>query len=279
MSLDVLITGGGGMLAWALKRELAARGYALAAPGKHELDVTDEQLVRDVVRNLRPRIIIQCAAYTRVDDAESHEDEAYRVNALGTKFMAEAAREVGARFVYPSTDYVFDGTKTEPYRPDDAPNPINAYGRTKLAGEEFARLAGDYVIVRLSWLYGPGGRNFVRTIAEKLERGEEVRVVNDQFGRPTWTVDAAKELGALLTRTEPNGIVHCCCGGIATWFEIAREIARCHGRIERVTMCTTGELPRPARRPARAILECSDAAVNKSDWPASLRHALAVSEF
>src|SRR5688572_12860344 len=153
MNTEVLITGGGAMPAYALKRELAGRGVVFQASTKADLDVTDEAAVHDLVKAVRPRVVIQCGASTTVYEAESHEEEAFRVNALGTKFAAEAARQIGARFVFPSTDYVFDGSATRPYKPADEPNPINAYGRTKLAGEEYARLAPDHLIIRLSWLY------------------------------------------------------------------------------------------------------------------------------
>lgn len=261
MNTDVLITGGGGMLAYALKRELARRGLAFQAPARAELDVTDETAVHDLVRAVRPRAIIQCAAYTRVDDAESHEEEAYRVNALGTKFVAEAAREVGARFVFPSTDYVFDGTATRPYRPDDEPNPINAYGRTKLAGEEYARLVPEHMIIRLSWLYGPGGRNFVRTVAQNLERGETVRVVNDQLGCPTWTIDAAKAVTSLMACWVDSGVVyHWNNAGVASWFDLAMQIGALTGKPRAVHACSSTEVASRALRPKFSALDCSDSA-------------------
>jgi dTDP-4-dehydrorhamnose reductase len=257
MSTDVLITGGGGMLAYALRRELAGRGVVFHAPTRAELDVTDEAAVHDLVKAVRPRVVIQCAAYTRVDEAESHEEEAFRVNALGTKFAAEAAHQVGARFVFPSTDYVFDGTATRPYKPADEPNPINAYGRTKLAGEEYARLAPDHLIIRLSWLYGPGGRNFVRTIFDRLHRAESVNVVDDQSGSPTWTIDAAATTTALLLRGVDSGLYHWGNAGAATWFDLAVAIAAMTGTVSAVSPCRTDEFPAVAERPRYSILDCS----------------------
>lgn len=268
------------MLARALANELVHRGYTVAAPGKAQLDITDESAVHEAVRKLAPRTIIQCAAYTRVDDAESHESEAYRVNALGTKFVAEAARDVGARFVFPSTDYVFDGAATKPYEPESEPNPINAYGRTKLAGEVNARAAPDHLVIRTSWLYGPGGRNFVRTIMERLGGDKPVRVVNDQVGRPTWTIDAARAVADLVKHGDP-GVYHWCNGGEASWYELATAIARLRG-VGAVTPCFSDVVSTAAPRPRYSVLDVmrSEAVTGPPrDWRLALSEALESNAF
>jgi dTDP-4-dehydrorhamnose reductase len=245
--------------------------------GRTELDVTDEDAVHRTIRALRPDTIIQCAAYTRVDDAESHEDTAHHVNGLGTRYAAEAAAEVGARFVYPSTDYVFDGGSATPYRPEDPPHPINAYGRTKLAGEAFARLAPDHLIIRMSWLYGPGGRNFVRTVSERLAHGETLRVVNDQTGRPTWTVDAAATIMQLIDAAAGSVVYHVANSGAATWFDVAMEIASRLGVRERVEPCSSSEYPMAAARPRYSVLDCrhTEAVCGPArDWRVALAEAI-----
>jgi dTDP-4-dehydrorhamnose reductase len=282
MNTDVLVTGGNGMLASALQRELAAHGYVVSAPAKSQLDVTDEAAVHTIIRRLSPRVVIQCAAFTRVDDAESDEEQAYRVNALGTLHVAEAARVVGARFLYPSTDYVFDGTTEVPYRPHDDANPINAYGRTKLAGEINARVASDYLIVRLSWLYGPGGRNFVRTVADRIEAGRPLRVVNDQLGAPSWTLHAVQALVGLLAADARSGIYHWSNAGVASWFDLAAEIARIKGNPRLVTPCSTAEFSAPARRPARSVLDCTgteEIVGSRPHWRSAIDAAMATSAY
>jgi dTDP-4-dehydrorhamnose reductase len=280
--IDVLITGGSGMLAYALQQEFARRGYTVQAPTRSQLDVTKEDQVHNLIRRMEPRVIIQCAAYTRVDDAESHEDDAYRVNALGTKFVAEAAHHVGARFVFPSTDYVFDGSATSPYRPADEPSPINAYGRTKVAGEEFARLAPHHLIIRMSWLYGPGGRNFVRTIAERLERSEVIRVVNDQVGRPTWTIDAARAIIELAVKTSGAAVYHWANSSAATWFDLAQAVERVKARASLVYSCTTRDFPAIAKRPAFSVLDSSisEALIGPArEWRLAIEDALVTGSY
>jgi dTDP-4-dehydrorhamnose reductase len=279
--IDVLITGGGGMLAYALRQEFERRDYRVEAPTRSQLDVTNENDVHDLVRRIEPRVVIQCAAFTRVDDAESHEDEAYRVNVLGTEFVAEAAHHVGARFVFPSTDYVFDGIATRPYQPGDEANPISAYGRSKLAGEQAARRAPNHLIVRMSWLYGPGGRNFVRTVADRLDRGDPLRVVNDQFGRPSWTLDAALGIVGLLTAKVNAGVFHWANEGSASWHEVAEEIARQRGKSA-VAACETSEYPTAAVRPRYSVLDTkqTDNVIGRSrEWRIALSEALARAAF
>lgn len=253
----MLITGSRGMLARAVRRELERRGHDVIALDRAALDVTDARAVDSVVRGERPDVVVQCAAYTRVDDAETEESEAHRVNAEATHHVALACRAVGARFIYPSTDYVFDGAATSPYRPDSPTNPLGAYGRSKLAGEAAAREAGDYLVVRTSWLYGAGGRNFVATILERARAGQPLRVVVDQRGSPTWTGSLAEILAGLMERGAPAGTYHATNRGETTWHGLAVEALRLAGIDAEVAPVTTAEFPRPARRPAYSVLDCS----------------------
>lgn len=256
--MRILITGANGMLAGAVRTELLARGHDLIALDRAALDVTDPNAVLATVRATRPDVAIQCAAYTRVDDAERDEAAAYRVNAEATASLAHACREVGARLVYPSTDYVFDGTATSPYTPDSPTNPLGAYGRTKLAGEAVAREAGDYLIVRTSWLYGEGGKNFVSTILSRAVMGEALRVVDDQTGSPTWTGTLARVLAAMIEADAPSGVYHAVNGGETTWYGLAVEALRVAGIEAEISPVSTSEFPRPAPRPTYSVLDYSE---------------------
>jgi dTDP-4-dehydrorhamnose reductase len=210
-----------------------------------QLDVTDREAVRQAIS--LDDVVINCAAWTDVDGAEEHEDEAMRINRDGARNVAEAAGAV----VYVSSDYVFDGTKREPYVESDPANPLSAYGRTKLAGERATAEANPrHHIARSSWLFGAGGRNFVETM---LGLGPEVRVVDDQVGSPTFTGHLGDALLA-LARTEDFGIHHVAASGSCSWFEFAREIFARAGSDTHVEPCTTAEFPRPAPRPAYSVL-------------------------
>ena len=228
------------MLGQDVVRAANAVGYSRA-----ELDVTDAAAVRDA---LEPDdLVINCAAWTDVDGAEEREDDAIRVNRDGARNVAEAAGSV----VYVSSDYVFDGTKRDPYLESDPVNPLSAYGRTKLEGERATAEANPrHFIARSSWLFGPGGKNFVETM---LGLGPEVRVVDDQFGSPTFTGHLAEAL-VRLARTEDFGVHHLAAAGSCSWFEFAREIFARAGSDTRVEPCTTAEFPRPAPRPAYSVL-------------------------
>jgi dTDP-4-dehydrorhamnose reductase len=228
------------MLGQDVVRAAGAVGYTRA-----ELDVTDAAAVRAA---LGPDdLAINCAAWTDVDGAEEHEDEALRINRDGARNVAEAAGAV----LYVSTDYVFDGTKREPYVESDPVNPQTAYGRTKLEGERATAEANPrHYIVRTSWLFGPGGKNFVETM---LGLGPEVRVVDDQVGSPTFTGHLADAL-ARLARTEDYGVHHLTASGSCSWFEFAREIFARAGSDTRAEPCATADFPRPAPRPAYSVL-------------------------
>ena len=275
---NIVVTGGEGMLAQALVSALTAKGATVSAPGRRELDVTQPQAIADAFNKLRPAVVVQCAAYTDVDKAENDEDEAFRINAQAAVNVARACRSIGARFVYPSTDYVFDGRSNTPYLPDASPNPLNAYGRSKAAGENAARHAGDYLIVRTSWLYGRGGRNFVRAIASTLRHGRPVRVVADQHGALSSTSDVAEMFAALINTDAPAGIYHAANAGSTTWYDAARKIAELLEIDAPIEPCTTAEYPRPAQRPMNSVLDCGSTLVFAGparSWDAALADAIA----
>jgi dTDP-4-dehydrorhamnose reductase len=255
--MKVAVTGAGGMLAWALLRELAARGHDAVPFTRATLDVTDEAAVAAAISEACPDAVVQCAAYTRVDDAEADEDNAFRVNGYAADVVARACAAVGAAFVYPGTDYVFDGSARQPYATDAPTAPINAYGRSKLAGEMATLAHGRGLVVRTSWLYGPGGRNFVRTILARARTGAPLRVVDDQRGAPTSTIDLASIIVSLLERSAAPGIYHATNRGETTWFGLARAALDLAGIDADISPCASAEFPQPAARPAYSVLDCS----------------------
>jgi dTDP-4-dehydrorhamnose reductase len=228
-----------------LGQDVARLSGAVALP-RAELDVTDRAAVREAIGP--DDLVFNCAAWTDVDRAEAHEEEAMRINGEGARNVAEAAGAV----VYVSTDYVFDGRKGEPYMESDPVGPLSVYGLSKLEGERAtAEVNPRHFIVRSSWLFGTGGRNFVKTM---LRLGPEVRVVDDQVGCPTFTGHLAEAL-VRLAATEDYGVHHMAASGSCSWFEFAREIFARAGVDTRVSPCTTEEFPRPAPRPAYSVLE------------------------
>jgi dTDP-4-dehydrorhamnose reductase len=262
--MRTLVTGADGLLGRALMPVLAARGEVIGAD--RDVDVTDAHALDDWVRGHRPDAVVHLAAWTDVDGAESREDEAAAVNAGGAANVARAAARAGAVLILPSTDYVFAGDAGRPYCEDDPVGPINAYGRTKLAGERAALAAHPHGvrIARTAWLYGAGGGNFVDTMRRVGADRDAVEVVDDQRGSPTWTGDLAPALVALIER--PPGIYHVACGGSATWADLAEAVfaetnAAC--RVRRIASAAAG---RAARRPA-----CSALISARADAP-RLRH-------
>lgn len=247
-----LIAGAGGMLGHDLQLVLAGR--EVRALGRAELDITDAASVAGAVRDVD--VVINAAAHTAVDDAESHEDEAYAINATGAGLLATAAADAGARFVQVSTDYVFRGDATTPY-PEDAPlDPLGAYGRTKAAGERLVREAHPGAhIVRTAWLYGEHGASFPRTMLRLAAERDTVSVVTDQLGQPTWTRDLASAIVSLLDADAPAGVYHGTNSGQASWFELARATFELAGLDpERVLPTDSAAFVRPAPRPAYSVL-------------------------
>jgi len=251
--MRVLITGAAGMLGRDLQAALAGR--EVTALSRADLDVTDLDAVRAAVAG--HDVVINAAAYTKVDDAETHETEALAVNGTGAGNLATAAAGQGARLVQYSTDYVFDGSATTPYAESTAHNPVSAYGRTKAAGERLALEAhpdGTFVI-RTAWLYGQHGPNFASTMLRLAGDRETVSVVNDQVGQPTWTADLAAQTLALLDSNAPAGIYHGTNAGSGSWFDFAREIFATAGLDpERVLPTDSASFVRPAPRPAYSVL-------------------------
>jgi dTDP-4-dehydrorhamnose reductase len=251
-----LVTGAGGMLARAVLHELNVCGHASVACTRADLDITSADAVTQTVASVRPDVVIQCAGYTAVDAAETDESGAIAVNALGTANVARACIAAGARLVYPGTDYVFDGMASVPYGPDHPTAPIGAYGRSKLAGERAAAAAGA-LVVRTSWLYGRGGRSFVRTIADRARSGGLLRVVDDQRGAPTATPDLARMIVRLVEQRAPAGVYHATNAGHTTWHGLAQatlEIAGIPAMVERIS---SAEIATAAVRPAYSVLDCS----------------------
>jgi dTDP-4-dehydrorhamnose reductase len=247
-----LITGASGMLGTDLQEELAARDEHVVALGRGDLDVTDSRLVSAAVREHAPDYIVNCAAYTKVDLAEQEEAVANAINGSAVELLATAANEVGARLVQVSTDFVFDGTKREPYAVNDPTSPVSVYGRSKLLGEIAASHAEKHCIVRTSWLFGVHGPNFVEAIRGQIGKGTNpLRVVSDQRGCPTYTPHLARAIIRLATG-EAQGIVHYSDSEPCTWFDFAMAIAE--GTGTEVVPVGTDAFPRPARRPAYSVL-------------------------
>jgi dTDP-4-dehydrorhamnose reductase len=252
--MRIVVTGADGQLGGELVPALAAQGEVIGSTIA-DLDVTDPDCA-DRLADLAPDWVVHAAAATDVDGCEREPEAAMAVNAEGTRRVAEGCRRVGAGLLYFSTDYVFDGRKGSPYTEQDAPAPLNAYGRSKLEGERATRsLAPRWLVVRTAWLYGTHGKNFVKAILGKVRDGESLRVVDDQVGSPTYAVDLAGAVARLLSRGE-TGVYHVTNGGSCSWYEFAREILRLTGAdVTRLRRITSEEMGRPARRPAYSVLE------------------------
>jgi dTDP-4-dehydrorhamnose reductase len=274
--LRILLTGRDGQVGWELGRRLPALGD-VQSTGHHDLDLADVDAIRRVVREANPQLIVNAAAYTAVDKAESEPDVAMRVNGIAPGVLAEEAKRLGALLVHYSTDYVFDGSKPSPYGEDDVPNPLNAYGHSKLAGERaVCQAGGRHLILRTSWVYGPRGRNFYLTMAARASKGERLRVVNDQRGIPTTSAFLAEKTVELI-RLSAIGLMHLVPAGETTWYGFAREIVRFAGAGAEVQPITSNDFQTPARRPANSVLDNARAiaalGAPMPDW-LSLLHAV-----
>ena len=252
--MKVLLTGANGMLGQDLSPILEDVGAFVIETSEESMDITDSALVSEVLKQVHPDLVIHCAAYTNVDKAEEEPDKAELVNVTGTENVAKICAELDIPIVYISTDYVFDGTKSTPYTPEDTPNPQNVYGRTKLGGEEMVKkYCKKYYIVRTSWLYGHYGKNFVETMLNLASSGSEIKVVDDQTGCPTWTVELANGILKLLSK--PYGIYHICGSGQTSWYGFAKEIFKSMNMDVNLKPCTTEEFPRPAKRPKYSVMD------------------------
>lgn len=282
--MKVLITGARGQAGQELCRT-APKQVELLCLDRNRLDICDGAAVLRTIQTERPALIINAAAYTAVDKAETERDQAFAVNATGASNLAAAAAAVGARFLHISTDFVFDGSKSSPYQPDDRPNPLSVYGASKLAGEQAALAGGgNPLIVRTGWLYASHGQNFVKTILRLLGEREELAVIADQLGTPTWTGSLAQALWAAAAKPELRGIYHWSDAGVASWYDFAvaiQEEALQLGLLSRpipITPITTTAYPTPARRPAYSVLDKSatwrDFTITGQHWRVCLRQML-----
>jgi dTDP-4-dehydrorhamnose reductase len=252
--MRLLVTGARGMLGQVVVRSAQERGHDIVAVDIGEVDITDAAATDELVRDAAPRAIVHCAAWTDVDGAESAEAAALAVNGDGASHVARAAAAAGARIVHLSTDYVFDGTKGEPYLENDPPNPLSAYGRTKLAGERaVAEAAPDHAIARTAWLFGAGGKNFVDTVLRLAADRDELPVVTDQVGSPTWVGHLAPAL-LDLAEGDARGIFHVTASGVCSWYDLAVEAFAQTGVACRAVPTTSADFPRPAPRPALSAL-------------------------
>jgi|WetSurMetagenome_2_1015567.scaffolds.fasta_scaffold61881_2 dTDP-4-dehydrorhamnose reductase len=259
--MNILVVGHNGMLGQDMVCAARAGGHSVSGIDFPEIDITNQESVQSCFAAEKPHAVINCAAYTAVDACEIDRNRAFAVNTHGAGLLARAAAECGSMFVHFSTDYVFDGTKTGPYRESDPPNPASVYGKSKLEGELLVRdICLRSFIFRIAWLYGAGGGNFVKTIRGLAKKnaiaGVPVRVVNDQRGSPTCTLDVCRQTLRML-RTNHFGLYHCTSEGECSWYDFAAEIVCAAGIPAQVLPCTTAEFPRPAPRPANSVLENS----------------------
>lgn len=266
----ILVVGANGMLGKDLMALLGNRGRGVDID---DIDITDFQSTERVLTALRPSVVINCAAYTDVDGCETNVETAMQVNGEGVGHLAMATRMIGARLVQVSTDYVFDGGKGSPYQEDDAPNPLSIYGESKLAGELNAAYNPDHLIVRTQWLYGRHGKNFVETMLRLAAEKDELSVVDDQIGSPTWTVDLAKAIISLI-ENGCLGIYHAANAEFCSWNGFARAIFEESGLAVTVHGMTTDQLNRPARRPLYSTLDCGKLERDTGFRPQPWRDAL-----
>ncbi|MBY0076509.1 dTDP-4-dehydrorhamnose reductase [Priestia aryabhattai] len=263
MSQKVLITGANGQLGKELVELFTVKGFEVYGFGRDKMDITNQAQVQEVISTLKPNIILHSAAHTQVDLAESEPDQAFLINAYGTRNVAVAAEAVGAKLVYVSTDYVFDGTTDEPYNEFSPTSPLGVYGKSKLAGEQFVRdLHSNFFIVRTSWVYGTHGANFVKTMLKLGQERKELSVVADQIGCPTYTLDLAHAILELVD-TQKYGVYHISNSGSCSWYEFAKEIFKVSDMEVQVNPCTTADFPRPAARPANSVFEHMSIKLNK----------------
>ena len=277
-----LITGGSGQLGIAVSEELGNREILFHAWGSQDLDITKGPFVRDLVSQISPKVIVNCAAWTDVDGAENNELQASGVNRDGVENLAYAAKNSSAKLIHISTDYVFSGESKSPWQTGDAINPQSAYGRTKADGE--ARVIGVYSektsVVRTAWLYSPWGKNFAKTFTRLAINGDGVvRVVNDQIGQPTSAKDLAKQLVELGLSNSPAGVYHGTNSGQGTWFEFAQEIFKLVGAdVNRIIGVSSSEYARPAKRPSYSVLShdgwTKSTVQPMRDWRIALEEAM-----
>jgi dTDP-4-dehydrorhamnose reductase len=289
MDTSILVIGKIGQVGWELRRTLAPLGR-LVCVDYPEIDLTDAGSIRKWVRETAPAILVNAAAYTAVDKAETEPERCQQINGLAPGILAEEAKRLGALLVHYSTDYIFDGSKTTPYVEEDAPNPLGAYGRSKLAGDQAVQhVDGNYLILRLCWVYGARGQNFMLTMLRLAREREKLRVVGDQFGCPTWSRMIAETTGLALKQAlaagdlaAHKGVYHLAASGQTSWHGFAQSIIASMPETERkckvVEPITTPEYPLPARRPAYSVLSCEKLkrafGLQLPHWEESLKQVL-----
>lgn len=252
--MKVLVTGANGQLGYDVVKELQKQNIECYGAIRKDFDLVDFEATENFIKNYMPDAVIHCAAYTAVDKAEDEQGLCYLVNASATESIAEICKKINAKMLYISTDYVFDGTKDDFYEVDDKPNPINVYGKTKLLGEQVVqRILDKYFIVRISWVFGEHGNNFVKTMLKLGKNRKELNVVADQYGSPTYTADLSSLLVEMI-KTDKYGIYHATNEGVCTWAEFAEEIFKIAKLDVKVNHITTAEYPTRAKRPMNSRL-------------------------
>jgi len=257
--MRVFIVGNKGQLGQDMMIYAKKVGFDVIGKDYPDIDITKKENICDILKEYMPKVVINCAAYTAVDDCENNIEKAYDVNARGVKYLAEACSRINAKIVHISTDYVFDGLKKKPYVEEDKPNPLSVYGKSKLEGERALIESYDkYFIFRVAWLYGTRGNNFLKTICnlakKRLTTKEPLKVVNDQIGTPTYTMHVCKQIFNMIN-TDLFGLYHCTNEGWCSWYDFACAIVKAYSIPVNIVPCTTKEFPRPAKRPANSVLE------------------------
>ena len=247
--MKVLVTGVKGQLGYDVVKDLEKRGHQPIGVDREEMDLMDNEAIRTFIMDLKPEAIIHCAAYTAVDKAEEEVETCYQINAESVKVISECAKELDVKLIYISTDYVFDGTKEGEYVETDVPNPINVYGASKLKGEQYVQtLLEKYYIVRISWVFGVNGNNFIKTMRRLGSERDELNIINDQVGSPTYTADLAPLLVDMM-ETDKYGIYHATNEETCSWYEFANEIFKQSGIEVKTNPITTDQYPTAAKRP------------------------------
>lgn len=266
--MKVLITGANGMLGHDLAPILEDEGFEVIETSRETLDINNFKQVESVLDQEKPDFVIHCAAYTNVDKAEEDIETARKINFEGTENIAKICSTKDITLIYISTDYVFDGEKKEAYLPTDKTNPLNVYGQTKLEGEKAVqKYCKKYYIIRTSWLYGHYGKNFVETMISLADK-PELKVVDDQIGCPTWTVELSNGIANLLEELPDFGIYHICGSGETSWYGFAKEIFQLIGKKVNLLPCKTEEFPRPAKRPKHSAMNNNGVCRN---WQSALK--------
>ena len=276
--VKVLVTGANGQLGYDVVKELQKQNIECYGATRKDFDLVDFEATEKFLVHYMPDVVIHCAAYTAVDKAEDEQGLCYLVNASATENIAEICKKINAKMLYISTDYVFDGTKDGLYEVEDIPNPINVYGKTKLFGEQAVqRILDKYFIVRISWVFGEHGKNFVKTMLKLGKERKEINVVADQYGSPTYTADLAPLLIEMV-KTDKYGIYHVTNEGVCTWAEFAEEIFKIAKLDVKVNHITTEEYPTRARRPTNSRMNKNSLVKNEfcllNNWHKALKNLI-----